>query len=329
MGSTKHMFQPGHFNSLCCPTGCAGSVWWNIPKVIYWFLVRSMLFIVVLFPSKLAAQGKPAEDPRLKLNTLYMQASYFSKTGTFGTFESEVDQPSISGTITYTTPFNLDLNFQQYAIKNSDDSLKEVTYETDISIGYKQYFGKKIYAYGTYMHSFYSSNSSGIRSQFTDQAGIEAGFEGRYLNPSVSGIVMFGAEPEILLDLQHIFQFDLFTSRSGNTSLSVLPAADLMMGRLQFYNDYLLQQYRNHPWRFIYYYHVRQNMSRAEIEDMLETEKKFAVSSLNLSLPVTMTAGNWILTVSANFLKPFNQPEILGNDWIFYFTGSAGYMLSW
>jgi hypothetical protein len=319
--------HPGPIN----PKGMWGNDVFGYPLVLLCrFGLISWLLVPVFFSSDLEAQDQGKVKPsQSEMNTIFIQAVYGSKTGTFGTFENEADQPSLAGTLTYITPFNLDINLQQYAINNSDDSLKHVTCETDLSMGYKQYFGKKFYAYGTFLHSFYSANSSEVRAQFTDQAGIETGYEGKYLNPVISGTMLFGEQREFILDLQQIFQFELFSSSSGNASLTILPSADLMMGKLQFYNEYLLQQYMDHPWRFVYYYHVRQNMTRAEIESMLKTEKKFTASNLNLSLPVTLSVGNWLLTATANAVKPFNQPEIIGNDWIFYFTASAGYMLSW
>lgn len=290
-------------------------------------LIVNSFFLIWILNAE--AQQNLSDDSDERFNSIMIESGYTSNTSSFGTFSGNLRQPGISLSTLFASKHNFDLSVYGNAVANSDSSLSETTYETDLQAGYQILLPLKLKIYAAYQHSFYSKNSNLARSRFSDQGSLQLSYEGKIFNPQVTGIYLTGKQNEFMLDAGTAFNFEIDHFPFRSSSILIFPGADLMMGKLQFYNEYLLQQYQSHPLLFLRYYRYRKQLSSQEIMNLLKEEKKFTATSLSFSLPVSFSMGNWLVTGSAYAVKPLNQPIFMNTNWMFYFSGNLSYTINW
>jgi hypothetical protein len=292
----------------------------------------NMVFAVVVGFSELASLSAQSEQEgatnETSVNSFFIQSGYISNTSSFGTFNTEVKQPSFSANMGFESSHHFNLGFGYMAINNSDDSLKDRTHEFDLSVGYEYSLPLKLFLYGYYMHSFFSENSSLIRSGYKDELDLDLGYDGKWIAPLISATYLPADKSEFLLNAGTSFNLETENFPVKKSSLVFMPGINLQMGKLQFYNEYLIDQFRQFPSLYIYY-RRRLHMTNEQIKELLLEDKHFTLTSMDLSCPINLEIGNWTLSGSINAVKPFNQPSFIGNDWVFYYSASIEWMINW
>jgi len=263
-----------------------------------------------------------------QFNSMMLGADYSSNNSTYGNVNTDVSQPNYSGIISFTSKYGLDASCTYTRVANSDTSFSSTTWETDLEAGYRVHLPFKLYLYGSYARFIFSDNTATIQSEFKNQFELDAGYEGRYWNPVLTGFYLTGSQNEFMLNVQNSFVFSLDNFPFRNTTLLLQPEADLMFSNQQFYNEYLLQQVREHPWYYLWKW-KRYGLTKEDIIRKLESEKKFTYTSFMMTVPVSWMAGNFMVTGGISALKPLQQPSFLDDSWVLMMNVTLSYIFMW
>lgn len=282
---------------------------------------------------------------------------YSGNTSSFGRYSGLAKQPSFSGYSLFYSKYGLYAGLSSMMIGNSDSTATAYTNQYDINLGYDQEVGKFLTLSAAYSHFFYSRNSYSIQSLYKNefQMGVNLNVGNAYSN--ISAYYLTGDFNEWMGSGQLGYNFEWANVFFKDHTLSISPEVGIMMGNQKYYNQYAYRNYwyfykiaqrfptltagdliespGNYPgmWKFLNKFPpFRENFYKLDRDvvlwDLFQTENKFNVSSISMTLPVYYTLGNFMLNLSYSLSIPLNLPEYMDDSAISYFSAGISYTFS-
>ena len=291
---------------------------------------RTMIFLLSIFSacSVLAASPTIQQPDSVTFNSILVSADYASDNIVYGNLNTTVSQPCFSSVFSYTSRSGMEATAGYSLIDNSDTSLNKATHQYDFTLGYRFSFPLDLYLSGSYTRFFYSKNTTTLRSTFDHQMELDAGYSGKFADVSASAFYLIGNTGEFFLSLQNSYNFSIDNFPFRNVSTGFMPGVFTILSSQQFYNEYLLNQFLQHPVYYMYRWRLM-GYTKEQIKAMLLEEKKFTFTSFMATVPVCFSWKNFMLTGGATFLKPLNQPSFTDDNWVVMYNFNLSYMLLW
>jgi len=297
-------------------------------EYMYWN--RILIFQVVLFSacSVLAGSYNFQQPDTITFNSIVLSTEYSSDNIVFGNLNTTVSQPCFSSVFSYTSRGGMEATAGYSLIDNSDTSLNKPTHQFDFTLGYRFSFPLDLYLSGSYTRFFYSKNTTTFRSTYDHQMELDAGYSGKFVDASASAFYLIGNTGEFFLSFQNSYNFSIDNFPFRNVSTGFLPGVFTILSSQQFYNEYLLNQFLQHPYYYLYRWRLK-DYTKEEIKAMLLAEKKFTFTSFMASIPVCFSWRNLMLTGGISFLKPLNQPSFINDNWVVMYNFNLSFMFLW
>ena len=257
---------------------------------------RIVIFLVsISYAYSVLAASKAIQQPdSATFNSILVSADYASDNIVYGNLNTTVSQPCFSSVLSYTSRSGMEATAGYSLIDNSDTSLNKATHQFDFTLGYRFSFPLNLYLSGSYTRFFYSKNTTTPRSIYDHQIELDAGYSGKFADISASAFYLIGNTGEFILSLQNSYNFSIDNFPFRAVSTGFLPGVFTILSSQQFYNEYLLNQFLQHP---IYYYRWRLlGYSKEQISGMLLTEKKFTFTSFMVTTPNIFSWKNFMMT---------------------------------
>lgn len=278
---------------------------------------------------------------------------FTSNTNTYGRFNADKIQPSLSPYLFYTSPIGLTLGSTAIFVGKSDSTLKKTTSELDLSVGYLlSFFDDKLTIYPSFTKFFYSKNSESMKSVFNSQTSLDISYTYKWLTISVNGALLRGDINDYSLNpsIYGSFEFENFFFQ--NDALIIEPNLNANFGNQEYYTlidskkldriilnkgNIKLKDLRKNSLLHIAlnkYIDLSKEDPNKTLKEILETyfstsENEFNLTSLTVTLPVTYTLGNYSTTLAISASKPQNAPKGYDTDITFYYTVSLAYSFTW
>lgn len=317
------------------------------------------LFLVVFIPNILNSREigfhpESSEPDTTQFSSVMVGADYTSNMSSHGRFSEIAKQPSFSGYAAYYSKFGFNAGITSIAIGNSDSSATEYTSEYDFNLGYELKMGKLFTASASYSHFLYSKNSFSINSIYTDECQLGINLLSKWMTANVSGYYLIGDYNEWMGSAQVGSNLQIKDVFFKNHFLTIAPQVMNTLGNQKYYNQYAYQTYwylypiaklypnitiqdlyahqAKYPrmWRYLNRHpKVLQQFKTLDktliITDLFKAENKFNLSSLNLSIPLYYTMGNFTINLAYSLTIPLNVPEYFDNSVINYYSAGLSY----
>jgi len=289
-----------------------------------------MTFLASVFSAFSVLTASPAiqRPDSAAFNSILISADYSSDNIVYGNLNTNVSQPCFSSVFSYASRSGMEATAGYSLIDNSDTSLNKATHQFDFTLGYRFSFPLDLYLSGSYTRFFYSKNTTTLRSTFDHQMELDAGYSGKFADVSASAFYLIGNTGEFFLSLQNSYNFSIDNFPFRNVSTGFMPGVFTILSSQQFYNEYLLNLFLQHPVYYMYRWRLM-GYTKEQIKAMLLEEKKFTFTSFMASVPVCFSWKNFMLTGGITFLKPLNQPSFINDNWVVMYNFNLSYMLLW
>lgn len=288
----------------------------------------NLLFGVFTACSVLAGSPSNGQPDTATFNSIIVSADYASDNVVYGNLNTTVSQPCFSSIFSFASRSGMEATAGYSLIANSDTSLNKATHQFDFTLGYRFRFPLDLYLSASYTRFFYSKNTTTLRSDYDHQMEVDAGYSGQVADVSASAFYLIGTSGEFFLSLQNSYNFSIDDFPFRNVSTTFLPGVFTILSSQQFYNEYLLNQFLQHPIYYMYRWRLM-GYTKEEIKQMLLAEKKFTFTSFMATVPVSFSWKNVMLTGGITFLKPLNQPSFVNDNWVVMYNFNLSYMLLW
>lgn len=312
-----------------------------------------LLIIFLLGIHCLSIQSQDSTSSGIKpsrlnaFNSLMVSFDYSSNTGSYGIYNTEVNQPSYATAVTFISKFGFDAGGMFFITDNSDQTYTKATTEFDLMLGYQFNIGH-FSIYPNYTHFFNNDESNSVKSAYTDNIQLDLSFEYRFFMSALTGNYLFGDENTPALSFQNYLLMDKSNFIFDRLYVALQPGVDLTWSnRYDYQNnvlDYLLNNPRrlktfldNHQFLKRRYNRLKSNYPDLTNEQLLTlltsryitTNKDFKLSSFSVLLPVYFMYGNFSINLSGMYYKPLNVSKYLDDSAEFYLSAGVAYIFSW
>jgi len=299
-----------------------------------------------------------------KVTSLVISTDYSTNTNTFGRFDNVVTQPSFSPGVNYFSKWGFNVGAIGYFVANSDSTGSKTTSELDLQASYVWNISSVINISSSYSHFFYSNNSSTLKRSYDDYVQISINGNKKWWNGSISSKYLWGVFDELMLTGQTSLTIKIDHVLGRKNSLELQPTVEVNMSNINYFryisgNYKFLSNYasmypdatfndliadlktstrpliRRLNRRIAANPNLQKRLNKIStdgnlvISDLFSAKKEMKFSSLGLTLPLYYYIGDFILNASFSAYKPYNQPKIIGNDWIMYFGAGISYTIDW
>ncbi len=170
-------------------------------------------------------------------------SDYASNTNTFGHFNSLVKQPLFSPYASYFGKKGLLVSALVNFVGNSDSTNTKTSSELDLQLGYRWNITDHFSIVPSLTHFFYSSNSTSIKSGFTDYFQVDMNAELKWWYATISTGYIFGSNNQFIVIPQTgvNIQFEHFLGK--NNSLVFQPSVSCDFTNQDYYNLYNSKKY--------------------------------------------------------------------------------------
>ncbi len=268
------------------------------------------------------------DDEKVSKNYLDLGVDYYSNTNAYGHFNSFSAMPAFDGSATYTTLGGFSLGLTYTRTMNSDSTFTNPTSDLNASLGYSVNF-LKFFSYDvSYMHFWYSKNSTSLKAAYTDQLSTGLGYDFNWFVGSASVAYLLGNQPALYLTLSNSFSIEADGIISDDDMLLIQPGCDIMFSSQQSYLTYLYKLLGSHPKLFKRLKSKYPSLSLTELESASKKES-FQASSVNVNLPVSYSTGNITVSATLSGYKDINQLYVLTSGWQVMFQAGIIYSFDW
>lgn len=310
----------------------------------------NIVFLLLLIPISLFAQAKEKnETDDYSFNSFMVSFDYSSNTGISGIYNTEINQPSYTPSISFFSKYGFDISSMLFVMDNSDTTYSGSTLQLDLMAGYTVKLGKHFTVYPNYSHYFVNEKSGALKSFYTDNIQLDVTFEYSFFMSALTGNYLFGKENNTpLLSFQNYFLIEKDNFIFNRLYVALQPGFDLTWSNQQYISNYAYDYlssspenrrrfFRNNPKLAVGYLYLKReypDMMEDQILRLLtlrymEIEEKFNLSSLTFTLPVYFMFGNFSISLSGMYYKPLNTSEYVDDSGQFYLNAGIAYMFSW
>lgn len=178
-----------------------------------------------------------------KTSSLVFGSDYASNTNTFGHFNNFVTQPLFSPYASYYGKKGLIVSGLVNFVGNSDSTNTKTTSELDLQLGYRWDITDHFSIVPSVTHFFYSSNSTSIKSGFSDYLQLDLNAELKWWYATVSTGYIFGNNNQLIIIPQTgvNIQFEHFLGKKN--SLTFQPSVSSDFSNQDYFNLYYSKKY--------------------------------------------------------------------------------------
>lgn len=309
-------------------------------------IYSSILLISALFtPNNLlfAQEDTTSDDSGRSIS---VGAEYATNTSAFGSVNSFVSQPSYKGLFTYTGKKGLGLSFSPAWVGNSDSTNTKTTTEFDLGASYTLHTGKAIEFTPAFTHYWYGQNSTTLNSGFSNNAQITSSATVKWWEISLITGYGWGQTSDFTLSPSTNATININNFLGKENTLQLQPTFGLVLNKnelnnlnnrkklkgledfIKLHSSMTVSEFLNstdpgivawkkaHPAitssisnKYKKLQSKKNNKSNILLSDLLSGRTKFGITSINISLPISYSFGDFTLSTNLQYTKPNSKTD--------------------
>jgi hypothetical protein len=331
-------------------------------------LINICFFIGILRGNVFAQSDKQIENKKANIDitdinysSLMLGSDYSSNTSTFGKFNGNVSQPSLSPYLSFYHKWGLFFNGIVNIIAYSDSAAIHSTYQVNLKGGYQLKLGEKFTITPSYTRYMYDDDALTISTLYSNYVEATLDYQSKYLYSSLSAGYLWGRIDEFSVDSRVGASYDwdnvLFKEDALTIQLTlagIFNNPNYLSKVFTFLNDYakanptatrdtliksmlkwrpgpvvrtIRQTLRNDPLlRWMARDYIPQDVT---LLNFLEYNNRFTITSVITSFLVSYSIGNATLNVDYSLYRMVNQPVYASNKYYHYLTAGLSYSFNW